>query len=301
LDGDAGRDALMPTDSTERASYCLDQVRRFDRDRYLTALFAPAARRDDLLALYAFNVEVARIRELIREPMMGRVRLQWWRDAVAEIYAGSERRHQVVEALAAAVRRHGLSRGHIDRLLDAREQDMSADAPPDLHALVAYADATAGSLGLLAVEILGGPGTRPRRLDRDVAVAAACACTAHAITGVLRAVPYHARNHRNYLPQTLLAEHQVAPHELFDLRPGPGLAAIARDVAAAAERLLDQPRRVIARPPRELASAFLPATLARTYLHQLRRANYDLFDAHLQEPPPGRIWRMLWANLRGRY
>ncbi len=287
----------MPTAETEEgARYCLDRVRRFDRDRYLTALFAPAARRADLLALYAFNVEVAGIRELIREPMMGRVRLQWWRDAIAEIYAGSERRHQVVGALAAAVRRRGLTRHHFDRLLDAREQDMSADAPADLPALVAYADATAGSLGLLAVEILGAPGMPPRA-SPDVA-AAAGAWTAHALAGLLRAVPYHARRHRIYLPQALLAEHGVAPHDLLDLRPGPGLPAVARDVASAAERSLEDARRVVPRPPRLLASAFLPATLARADLAQLRRANYDLFDPRLTQTGPGRIWRLLWASMR---
>lgn len=294
----------MPiADMGDAAGYCLGQVRRFDRDRYLTTLFAPAARRADLLALYAFNVEVARIRELIREPMMGRVRLQWWRDAVAEIYAGSERRHQVVEALAAAVHRRGLTRDHFDRLLDARERDMSADAPADLAALVSYADATAGSLGRLAVEILGGAGARSPRASVDVALAAAAAgaATAHALAGLLRAVPYHARHHRVYLPQTLLAEHRVAPHDLLDLRPGPGLPAVARDVATAAERILDEGRRVIPRPPRRLASALLLATLARADLRQLRRVNYDPFDARLQQPAPGRIWRLLWATLRGRY
>jgi NADH dehydrogenase [ubiquinone] 1 alpha subcomplex assembly factor 6 len=294
----------MPTAGTEEAAgYCLDQVRRFDRDRYLTALFAPADRRVDLLALYAFNVEVARIRELIREPMMGHVRLQWWRDAIAEIYAGRERRHQVVHGLAPAVRRHGLSRGHFDRLLDAREQDMSMEAPTDLPALVAYAQGTAGSLGLLAVEILGGSATRTPHADSDVAVAAAAAnaWTAHALVGLLRAVPYHARQHRIYLPQSLLAEHGVAPHDLLDLRPGPGLAVIARDVAAAAERLLDDSRRAIARPPRPLASAFLAATLARADLARLQRANFDPFDSRPQQPAPARIWRLLWSSLHGRY
>jgi phytoene synthase len=292
----------MPSGGVESAAgYCLDQVRRFDRDRYLTALFAPAARRDGLLALYAFNVEVARIRELIREPMMGQVRLQWWRDAVAEIYAGSERRHQVVQPLAAAVRRHGLSREHFDRLLDAREQDMAAEPPADLPALVAYAHGTAGSLGLLAVEVLGAPGTRPPRHGPDVAVAAAAAnaWTAHALVGLLRAVPHHARQRRLYLPQSLLAEHQVAPHELLDLRPGPGLAAVARCIATEAERFLDG--RVVPRPPRLLAAAFLPATLARADLGWLRRADYDPFDSRLQRPSPGRIWRLLSATMTGRY
>src|SRR5262249_59311777 len=99
---------MDPTIAEADAAYCLDQVRRFDRDRYLTALFAAAPARADLMALYAFNLEVAKTREVVREPMMGLMRLQWWRDALAEIYAGTERRHQVVQPLAAAIRRHGL-------------------------------------------------------------------------------------------------------------------------------------------------------------------------------------------------
>ena len=286
----------------EGARYCLGQVRRFDRDRYLMALLAPAARRGDLLALHAFNVEVARIRELVHEPMMGTIRLQWWRDAIAEIYAGKERRHQVVQPLAAAVRRHGLSREHFDRLLDAREQDMSPEPPADLPALVAYAHGAAGSLGFLAVEILGAPGTRPPRFGPDVAVAAAAASawTAHALVGLLRAVPYHARQHRLYLPQSLLAEHLVAPHALLDLHPGPGLSAVARRIATEAERILDM-RRLAPRPPKPLAAAFLPATLAHADLRRLRRADYDPFDSRLQQPTPGRAWRLLWAMFSGRY
>jgi phytoene synthase len=278
----------------EGADYCLDQVRSFDRDRYLMALFAPRDRRGDLLALYAFNVEVARIRELVREPMMGVIRLQWWHDAVAEIYAGGERRHQIVQALAAAVRRRGLLRGHFDRLLEAREQDMSAKPPADLAALVAYADATAGSFGRLTVEVLGGPS------NPDVEAAAAGGWTAHALAGLLRAVPYHARHRRIHLPQALLDEHRISVHDLLDLRPGPGLPAVARAVAAEAQRILDDSRRVVARPRGGFVPAFLPAALARADLRRLRRADYDLFNAYLSEPAPGRIWQLLWGSLRGR-
>jgi phytoene synthase len=285
----------MAGGAAEGASYCLDQVRRFDRDRYLMALFAPSARRGNLFALYSFNVEVARIRELVREPMMGAIRLQWWRDAIAEIYAGSERKHQVVQALAAAVRRHQLSRGHFDRLLDARAQDMSPDPPADLAALVAYADATAGSLGRLTVEILGGA-PQP-----DVEASAAGAWTAHALAGLLRAVPHHARRRRIHLPQTLLDEHQVTAHDLLDLHPGPGLAAVVHAVAAEAQHVLDDSRRAVPRPPRPLASAFLAAALARTDLAQLRRADYNPFDPRLSQPAPGRVWRLLWTSLVGGY
>src|SRR5215469_14873091 len=118
----------MPTDSTPSA--CARLLRQHDRDRFLTALFAPAERREDLFALYAFNYEVARVREVVTEPLLGRIRLEWWRESLDAIYAGAPvRRHEVVEPLAAAIRRHGLSREHFDRLIDAREEDL-ADAAP---------------------------------------------------------------------------------------------------------------------------------------------------------------------------
>ncbi len=72
-------------------------VRRHDRDRYQTALFAPSDRREALFALYAFNYEVARVRESVTQPMLGRIRLQWWREVVDAAYAGAPaRRHEIV-------------------------------------------------------------------------------------------------------------------------------------------------------------------------------------------------------------
>src|SRR5262249_59537665 len=95
---------MDPTIAEADAAYCLDQVRRFDRDRYLTALFAAPPARADLVALYALNLEGAKTREGVREPMMGLMRLQWWRDAGAGIYAGNERPPPVGPPLAAALR-----------------------------------------------------------------------------------------------------------------------------------------------------------------------------------------------------
>src|SRR5690349_19421999 len=80
-------------------------VRRHDRDRYQTALFAPADRREALLALYAFNYEIARVRETVTQPMLGQIRLQWWREVLDTAYAGTPpRNHSVAIALTAAIR-----------------------------------------------------------------------------------------------------------------------------------------------------------------------------------------------------
>src|SRR5262245_52552183 len=136
-------------------SYCAALLRRHDQDRYLTALFAPEALREFLFALYAFNLEIARTREAVREPMMGRIRLQWWRDAIAEAAAGRPYRHEILEPLAIAIGERALTLSLFERLIEAREQDIEGTTPADLPSLLNYAEASSASLTLLALEIVG--------------------------------------------------------------------------------------------------------------------------------------------------
>src|SRR3954447_23588970 len=137
-------------------------VRRHDRDRYQTALFAPADRRESLFALYAFNYEVARVREAVTTPMLGQIRLQWWREIVDAAYAGTPaRRHEVAQPLVAAIAGFGLSRTYFERIIDTRERDLDDAPPPNLTALVDYAEGTSSTLQFLALEGLeaAGPAT----------------------------------------------------------------------------------------------------------------------------------------------
>src|SRR5690606_14627189 len=86
--------------SNGNADSCIDEVRRRDHDRFLTALLAPADRRAALFALYAFNAEIARVREAVSEPMLGQIRLQWWRETVEALTRGEVRGHEAAAALA---------------------------------------------------------------------------------------------------------------------------------------------------------------------------------------------------------
>src|SRR5437763_854177 len=130
-------------------------VRRHDRDRYQTALFAPPRQREALFALYAFNYEIARVREIVSEPMLGQIRLQWWREVIAATFAGEPpRRHQIVLPLTDAIREFRLSRVLLEELIDSRERDLDAAPPETMAALEAYAAGTSASLVALALEIL---------------------------------------------------------------------------------------------------------------------------------------------------
>jgi phytoene synthase len=248
------------------------------------------------LALYAFNLELAKIREVVREPMMGLIRLQWWRDCIAEIYGGNVRRHQVAQPLAAAIARHGLPRESFDRLIDAREADMDAAAPADLAALRAYAESTGGTLLELAVRIVMDSG----RATAPALAAARDLGTAWALIGLVRAIPFHARGKRVYVPQALMAEAGVAADDLFELRPGPGMAAAVRRICGEAERLMVQAQAAMPRPSRSAFPVFLMAVLARRHLGCLKISGFDVFDPRLAAMPPATPWPLAGAWLRGK-
>jgi phytoene synthase len=128
--------------------YVLDLVRVADRDRFLGALFAPEPVRSDLLALLAFDHELARTRSVTREPMLARIRLEWWREAVTEAAGTAKPRAQpIVESLSETVRRHQLAPQGLVALIDAREEEI--EGPLDvLRAGHALADLQLAVLGV---------------------------------------------------------------------------------------------------------------------------------------------------------
>lgn len=268
----------------DSVTYCLAEVRRHDHDRYLTALFAPARARSALWALYAFNLEVARTREAVSEPMLGRIRLEWWREALDGIAAGTPRRHPVVMALAEAMARHDLDRARLAALIDARETDLDEDPPQDLAALTAYAEGTAGTLQELVVAALG-------RCDDATLASARSIGSAWALIGLIRAVAFHAQTQRQYLPADLMAEQGAT------LTPSAELAAVVERIADEAQRRLAAGRSVRGLP-RTVKRGLLVATLADAELAAIRRAGYDPFA--LTESP-ARPWRLALAATLGRY
>jgi phytoene synthase len=275
-------------------SACGTLVERHDRDRYLACLFAPEAEREQLFALYAFNHEVAKTAEVVSEPMLGQIRLQWWRESLAGIYAGTPRRHEVIEPLAAAVAAKALPRDLLEAVIDAREADLEAAPPEDLEALRRYAEGTSTVLLRAALKILGAEDTASLEAANSLG-------PAWAYLGLLRAVPLHARQKRSYLPADLCEDAGLDAQDLFELRSSAALRRVCGVLGEAAEQHLKAARRPAREVPRAALPALLIARLGDLYARRLRKAGFDPFAPEVQTPAPGRVWRMAWANWRGRY
>ena len=279
----------------DELSYCAQQVRTEDHERFLTCLFAPARAREALFALYAFNLEVAKTAEVVSEPMLGQIRLQWWRDSIDGIYQGQPRQHAVIQPLAEAVAEHDLDPGLFQRLIDARERDLDPEPPANLDALETYGKGTSASLVQLALDILGaGSNAAARQAGHGIGVA-------WSLVGLLRALPFHARQKRLYLPHDLLDDYGVVLGDLFELRASSNLAAVVAVVAQRAEDHLTAARAQQALVPRAALPALLPSVLARRHLKVLARCGHNPFAARVEAPATGAAWRLTWANLRRRY
>jgi phytoene synthase len=264
-------------------------VREGDPDRYFATLFAPPDRRPHLFALYAFNFEVARVRDTVREALLGEMRLQWWRDALQGEARGDVRANPVAAALDETIVRFRLPRQALVDLVDARVFDLYEDPMPDLNDLEGYCGETSSSLLRLAALVLADGG------DAGPADGAGHAGVAYALVGLLRAFPWHARRGQVYLPKDLMDRHGVVREDVVTGRGGPGLHATLADLRAVARRHLDLARPLIAAAPARVRPAFRPVALVEPYLRQMERRGYDPFRTAVELPR----WRRLAALWRG--
>ncbi len=264
---------------------CFAEVRQHDHDRFLTVLLAPASARDALLALYAFNLEIGRIPAAVSEPMMGHIRLQWWRETVEGLDRGETRGHAVAEALAAT----NLPREGLLALIDARERDLSEEPFADLPALESYAATTSAAVMHLA------SGTLAAAAPEHVICSAGIA---YALTGLLRALPLHASQGRLFMPADLLRRHEVDPHTVLAGAMTEGLRGVMCDVADRARVLLAEARRELV--PQAALPALLPAALCDRYLDLMTARAFDPFRQTTDVPAFRLQLRLLRAKITGR-
>jgi phytoene synthase len=262
-------------------AYCADLVRSADRDRFLAALFAPGEHRDALFALYAFNIEVTRVREAAREALPGEIRLQWWNEVL-----GGERREEasanpVAAALLKTIEGHRLPTGKLIDLIEARRFDLYDEPMAGIADLETYARKTSSAVIDVAAQILGV----------DAQPAADPAGIAYGIAGLMRAFPLHAARHQLYVPVDLLEGHGVDPSQIFAGQSSAGLNAAFAELRKLGRHHLAAAHERMRALPRAAHPAFLPVTLARPWLDRMDRS--DAFAPADISP-----WRRQWLIWR---
>jgi phytoene synthase len=132
-------------------------VKARDRDRYLSVLYAPAAARPALLALHGLDLELAQVVASTSEPMLGEIRLAWWRDALVALDTGAVPAQPLLALIAAEVLPRGVSGADLALLEDRWLGLIGSDDVPESHV-------AGGALFALLARLGGGEAQAARRL-----------------------------------------------------------------------------------------------------------------------------------------
>lgn len=274
----------------DTASDLDELVARADPDRYVSALFAPRQLRRGLIALYAFDHEVARIAEIVHEPMVGHIRLAWWREQIDAIYAGGAVHTPVAHALGETVREHTLRREFFDAYLDGRARDLEEAPFEDEPAMKRYALTVSSGVMQLAARVLGADG-RADEAARHAGVAVAYA-------GHVSALAARARWRHCRLPTQWLQEAGLSIEDVFVGQATPALKGVVVRLAGAAQAALDKLRGQAF--PMSATPALAAATLVRGGIRRARSPDFDPFHAARPLPQWQRVARIGLANLTWR-
>lgn len=265
--------------SVKNLSYCGDLVRTHDPDRFLISMFAPAEFREDLWALFAFNHEIAKTREVVSDTTLGLIRLQWWRDALKDIYEGKDApEHEILKPLAAAIKRHNLSKEDFDNLIYAREFDLEDVMPGNIEGLLNYADFTTTPLLKQALRICGE--------DPDQHVIQPVA-TNYTLAGVLRAAGFLVYHGRYLFPEDLMNKYYLTKENLLTEQKRKDLKSMIAEIASH--------KMGNAQPDQILLKA--TEAMSDIYFQHIQSHSYDVLSSNVVREPFFKVLK-LWFKTR---
>ena len=242
-------------------------------------------------ALYAFSLEIARVREIVSEPLLGEIRFQWWRDALEGAHAGEAKANPVAAALLDTVARFDLPKAPFLELISARGHDLYGDMIESIEALEAYANATCSNLFRLAALILDG---EEAPASRDAALHAGIA---YGITGLIRALPWYRARGQVFVPVEILQAHGASRDDFAADHASEAILAALADTRAVARAHLGIFYATLPGLPEKCRPAFLPASLCEPYLRLMEKPGYEPFKTVAELPQWRRQW-ILWRAAR---
>lgn len=272
---------------------CLALLREGDRDRYLCALLTPKSHRGAITALYAFNMEIARIRDIVTEPMMGEVRLQWWNDVIAGPSGAAAAGHPVAMALLKAIDDHALPRETLINMIEARQFDLYDDPMPDRNTFEGYAGETASALIQLCARVLDARG------NAAPADAAGHAGAAQLIAGSLLLLPLHRSRGQLYVPADILKSAGLDRDGFLAGKETGSINQALTAFVALGQEHLRKAREASGQIAAECFAAFLPVALVKPVLDRAEKSGAALLEAPLVIPQWRRQIR-LWNAARRR-
>jgi 15-cis-phytoene synthase len=278
---------------SDDTAYLTALVREHDRPRYYATLFSPVQSRRDLFGVYGFAAEIGRIPDVVREPQLGEIRLQWWREQLASAaYAPDAGEGPAVRALAELMTRYALPAAPFDALVDARSADLYSEAPATIGDLEGWLGEMESSLFQIAAVIMGAPAA-------SSADAAGHAGVAYGIARRLGSFAKDRARGRTIVPAELLEAEGLSPDAIFAPVPAAGVRRAVAKTANAARRHLDDALSHLAAVPARARPAFLPLSIVEPLLRRIERIGTEISQRPAALSDLETLTRIGWAKLRG--
>ncbi len=227
------------------------------------------------------------MRKIVSEPLLGEIRLQWWRDALEG--AGEAKANPVAAALLDTISRFDLPKAPLLELISARGRDLYGESIESINVLKAYTEATCANLLRLAALILDG---EEAAASRDAALHAGIA---YGITGLIRALPWQFA--RGFVPGEILRAHGASRDDFAAGHASPAVLAALADARAVSRAHLDIFYAKLPGLPDKSRPAFLPVCLCEPYLRLMEKPGYEPFKTVVELPQWRRQW-ILWRAAR---
>lgn len=256
--------------------YCLELVKKCDYENYLAILLLPPNIQRAAFGLRAFNIEMAQVQEVTSQKQIAQMRMQFWKDAIEQIFQGQPPHKPAAMEIAGACKYFNLSKQWIDRMVKARASQLTKTAYTSVQDAEDFAEQINASLYYLLLECLNVKSVHTDHVASHLG-------KAQGLVTLVRSVPFHASQRSVMLPLDLLVRHKVSQEDIIRGKELQSVKDVIFDVASVAHQHLEKARSLKDSIPTNVYPVFLNASVCDYYLKALQEADFNVFDSKLQK------------------
>ncbi len=270
--------------------YCQEKAAKSGSSFYYSFLFLPPGQRQAITALYAFCREVDDIVDECQEPHIARVKLQWWRDSMREMFNGTAQ-HPVQIALLEPVRTFELPLKHFLEIIDGMEMDLDYNRYADFEKLSLYCYRVASVVGLLAARIFGYKDPAVTDYAKNLGMA-------FQLTNIIRDIREDAARNRIYIPLEELRQFGVCEADILEHRFTASMAQLLKFQSARARGYYEKAFHYLPEQDRYTQrSGLIMAAIYLNTLKVIEKDNHRVMDGRVSLTPVRKLW-LAWKTAR---
>ena len=270
--------------------YCQDKAAKSGSSFYYSFRFLPHRQRLAITALYAFCREVDDIVDECEDPGVARVKLNWWRDELNNLFAGNPR-HPVSQALSDALEHYALPQEHFLEIVDGMEMDLDQFSYSSFKDLSLYCYRVASVVGLMAAEIFGYRNRQTLKYAHNLGMA-------FQLTNIIRDVAEDSVRGRIYLPQDELARFNLTNDDILNRRWSDDFSRLMAFQTERAQHYYDTAFALLPEEDRYAQrSGIIMAAIYRATLDEIRQDGFQVLDRRISLTPLRKLW-IAWTTAR---